>query len=85
MIFGTQESRTSTSRGATLDPAGANLHVEAFNGGGQILVPPSWRVRTKVYGLGGGVGKHEPRWMGVPIRLALTIEGWTMFGGFGIA
>jgi hypothetical protein len=71
-------------RGATLDPSGANLHVEAFNGGAQILVPASWDVRTKVIGLG-GVGDSRPfvdRPAGAP---QLTIEGSAMFGGFGIA
>ena len=41
-------------RGATLAPGGANLRVQAFNGGAQILIPASWRLEAKVMGLGGG-------------------------------
>ena len=71
-------------RGATLDPGGAILHIEAFNGGGQILVPLSWPVRTKVFGLG-GVRNARAAVDRPTDGPALTIEGWTMFGGFGIA
>jgi hypothetical protein len=70
-------------RQATLDPAGATLHVRALFGGGQIVVPADWRVATKVVGLGGvgdargGPGPAE----GAP---TLTLEGFVVFGGFGI-
>jgi hypothetical protein len=71
-------------RGATLAPGGATLRVQAFNGGAQILAPASWRLETKVIGLG-GVGDARPhidRPADAPI---LRIEGWAVFGGFGVA
>ena len=40
-------------RNATLAPEGATLEVKAIFGGGQILVPQSWKVVTHVTGVGG--------------------------------
>lgn len=71
-------------RGATLAPGGATLRVQAFNGGAQILVPASWRVEAKVTGLG-GVGDARPKIDRPSDAPVLRIEGWAMFGGFGIA
>lgn len=71
-------------RGATLTPDGATLHVQAFNGGAQILVPASWRLETSVIGLG-GVGDARPRIDRPSDAPLMRIEGWAMFGGFGIA
>ena len=71
-------------RGATLAPGGANLRVQAFNGGAQILVPASWRLEAKVMGLG-GVGDGRPQIDRPSDAPVLRIEGWAMFGGFGIA
>ena len=71
-------------REATLDPAGAFLKVTAMFGGGQILVPESWRVTTRVLGIG-GAGDARPRIERAEDAPHLTIEGTAMFGGFGIA
>ena len=70
-------------RDAVLDPAGASLRVRAIFGGAQILVPETWRVTSRVFGLG-GVGDARPR-----VELAadaphLTIEGVAIFGGFAV-
>jgi hypothetical protein len=72
-------------RGATLDPAGAVLHTNAIFGGGQILVPETWVVETRVTGVG-GVGDARPSAPdsatdGAP---TLVIDGTVAFGGFGI-
>jgi len=71
-------------RGATLAPDGATLRVQAFSGGAQILVPASWRIESKVIGLG-GVGDGRPEIERPADAPVLRIEGWTMFGGFGVA
>ena len=71
-------------RRATLAPGGANLRVQAFNGGAQILVPASWRLEVKVTGLG-GVRDARPQIDRPSDAPVLRIEGWAMFGGFGIA
>ena len=70
-------------RGATLDPAGAVVDVTTIFGGGQLIVPETWRVTSAVKGIG-GIGDMRP-----PRELPedaphLTIEGLTLFGGFGI-
>jgi hypothetical protein len=71
-------------RGATLALGGATLRVQAFNGGAQILVPASWRLETKVIGLG-GVGDARPQIDRPADAAVLRIEGWAVFGGFGVA
>jgi hypothetical protein len=71
-------------RGATLAPGGATLRVQAFNGGALILVPASWRLETKVIGLG-GVGDARPQIDRPADAPVLRIEGWALFGGFGVA
>lgn len=71
-------------RGATLAPDGATLKVQAFSGGAQILVPSEWRVTSQVLGLG-GVGDARPSIDRPADAPVLRIEGWAMFGGFGIA
>ncbi len=71
-------------RGATLDPSGAHLQVKAVFGGGQIVVPESWRVTTKVLGIG-GVGDARPRTERPDDAPHLTIEGTALFGGFGVS
>lgn len=70
-------------RGATLDPAGARLEVRGIFGGGQIIVPESWRVRTDITGVG-GIGdarKDIERPVTAPL---LAIEGVAFMGGFGV-
>jgi hypothetical protein len=70
-------------RDATLAPEGATLMVKAVFGGGQILVPPDWRVVANVKGLG---GIQDTR--GVKGDAAdaptLTIEGMVFAGGFAV-
>jgi hypothetical protein len=70
-------------RGATLDPAGARLQVKAVFGGGQILVPETWRVTARVLGIG-GLGDARPRADRPDDAPQLTIEGTAIFGGFGL-
>lgn len=71
-------------RGAVLAPGGATLRIQAFNGGAQILVPASWRIEARVVGLG-GIGDGRPQIERPADSPILRIEGWAMFGGFGIA
>jgi len=71
-------------RGAVLPPDGATLRIQAFNGGGQILIPASWRLETKVIGLG-GIADARPRIDRPADAPVLSIRGWAMFGGFGVA
>jgi predicted membrane protein len=70
-------------RDATLDPAGATLEVTSIFGGGQLIVPETWRISTDVKGIG-GVGDARPA-RDLPADAPhLTIEGLAMFGGWGI-
>jgi hypothetical protein len=71
-------------RDAVLDPAGALLKVRAVFGGSQILVPETWRVSSRVVGIG-GLGDARPRVEYAADAPHLTIEGVAVFGGFGIA
>ena len=70
-------------RSATLAPEGAVLRVRAIFGGAQIAIPASWEVATSVIGVG-GVGDGRPRIERSPDAPLLEIEGFAMFGGFGI-
>lgn len=70
-------------RDATLDSAGATLEVTSIFGGGQLIVPETWRITTDVKGTG-GVGDSRPA-RDLPADAPhLTIEGLAMFGGWGI-
>jgi hypothetical protein len=70
-------------RGATLDPAGATLRVNALFGGGNLVVPEGWNVETRITGLG-GVGDGRPK-IGRPADApTLRFEGVATFGGWGI-
>jgi hypothetical protein len=71
-------------RDAVLDPAGARLEVTAHFGGAQILVPETWRVTTRVIGIG-GAGDGRPRSERPEDAPHLTIEGTALFGGIGVA
>ena len=70
-------------RDATIAPGGATLQVRAIFGGGQILVPATWRVVSNVRGMGGlqdirgakGYSEDAP---------TLTIEGLLIAGGFAV-
>ena len=71
-------------REAVLDPAGADLRLRAVFGGGQIVVPESWRVTVAMRGLG-GVGdtrSSDDLPMDAP---ELRIDATVLFGGFGIS
>jgi hypothetical protein len=70
-------------RGATLDPAGATLRVNALFGGGNLVVPGSWNVETKVTGLG-GVGDGRSAVDRPADAPTLRLVGTAMFGGWGI-
>lgn len=70
-------------RDAVLDPAGARLQVRAVFGGGQILVPETWRVTSKVFGIG-GLGDARPKVEAAADAPHLTIEGMAIFGGFAV-
>lgn len=69
--------------GARLAPEGATIRVNALFGGGNLVVPDSWRVETRVVGIGGvGVvpGSASPA-SDAPV---LRVEGTAIFGGWGI-
>jgi hypothetical protein len=70
-------------REAILDPGGARLDVRAVFGGAQIVVPATWRVDSKVVGIG-GVGDGRPPVEDEAEAPHLTIEGLAIFGGFGV-
>ncbi len=70
-------------RGATLDPSGATLRVRAVFGGGQIVVPGSWRVRAHAVGIG-GINDMRDQALVDDAAPVLTIEGVCVFGGFGV-
>jgi hypothetical protein len=70
-------------RAATLDPAGARLTVRAVFGGGQILVPPTWRVVSHVQGIG-ALSDARPAGGELGDTPSLTIDGIVAFGGFAI-
>jgi len=70
-------------RDAVLDPDGARLEVRAVFGGAQIVVPESWRVTSKVVGIGGsGDGRARVEYEAEAPHL--VIEGLALFGGFGV-
>jgi hypothetical protein len=47
-------------REATLNPAGADLRVEAYVGGVQVSVPNTWRVQVQSEAAMGGVEANVP-------------------------
>jgi len=70
-------------REAVIDPGGARLDVRAVFGGAQLVVPESWRVSSKVVGIG-GLGDGRPPVEYEAEAPQLTIEGVAIFGGFGV-
>ncbi len=70
-------------RDATLAPEGATLNVKAIFGGGQILVPPTWKVVTHVTGVG-GTQDSRPALGQIDGAPTLTITGTVVFGGFQV-
>ena len=70
-------------RDATLDPAGATLQIKTLFGGGNLVVPESWNVETKLVGIG-GVGDGRPKIERSADAPTLRLEGTNVFGGWGI-
>ncbi len=70
-------------RDAVLDATGARLEVRAVFGGAQVLVPEAWNVTSRVIGIG-GVGDARPRIERAADAPHLTIDGFVLFGGFGV-
>jgi hypothetical protein len=71
-------------RDAVLDPAGADLTLRAVFGGGQIIVPRSWRVTVAMRGLG-GIGDERSTDEEASDGPELRIDAFVLFGGYGIA
>jgi hypothetical protein len=70
-------------REATLDADGAHLQVRAVFGGGQVVVPETWRVTARVRGIG-GLRDVRPA-ADLPLDAPhLTITGLALFGGFAV-
>ncbi len=70
-------------RDAVLDPAGSHLQVRAVFGGGQIVIPESWRITSNVRGIG-GLRDGRPEVERPADAPHLTIEGIAIFGGFAV-
>lgn len=70
-------------RDATLDPAGATLQTSALFGGGNLIVPETWNVETKIVGIG-GAGDGRPNVERPADAPVLRLEGTAIFGGWGI-
>ena len=71
-------------RDAQLAPEGATLRVRAIFGGGQIVVPPSWKVVSRMTGLG-GIQDIRPTQGHAAIDPELVIEGTLVAGGFAVS
>lgn len=70
-------------RDAVLHPAGAVLEVRAIFGGGQVIVPPDWRIVATTRGLGGLQDVRDTT--GLPDDApTLTIVGLLVAGGFQV-
>jgi hypothetical protein len=71
-------------RDAQLAPEGATLRVRAIFGGGQIVVPPTWKVASRVTGLG-GIQDIRAAQGHAAIDPELLIEGTLVAGGFAVS
>jgi hypothetical protein len=71
-------------RDATLAPEGATLRIRAIFGGGQILVPATWKVVSRVTGLG-GVQDIRPAKGHAAVDPELVLEGMLVAGGFAVS
>jgi hypothetical protein len=76
--------RTIDLRGATLDPAGAQLTIRAIFGGVQLLVPPSWQVDLQVIAILGGAGDTRDQALVDESGPMLRFVGLALCGGLGI-
>jgi predicted membrane protein len=70
-------------RDATLDPAGATIHTSTLFGGGNLIVPETWNVETRIVGIG-GVGDGRPKVERLADAPTLRLEGTAVFGGWAI-
>jgi hypothetical protein len=70
-------------RDATLAPDGATLRVRGVFGGGQILVPPDWKVISSVRGIG-GLSDIRPAKGYAADAPELVIEGILIGAGFAV-
>jgi hypothetical protein len=71
-------------RDATLAPEGATLRIRAIFGGGQILVPATWKVVRRVTGLGGVQDIRPPKGHAADDP-ELVLEGMLVAGGFAVS
>ena len=71
-------------RGATLDPAGAELLVWIVFGGTRVRVPEHWRVRMHGVAIFGGAGSMAQAPDDADPGPVLNVRCRTVFGGFGI-
>jgi len=70
-------------RDAVLDPDGATLRLNALFGGGNLVVPETWNVESKIVGIG-GVGDGRGQVERASDAPTLRLEGTAIFGGWGI-
>jgi hypothetical protein len=70
-------------RDATLDPAGATIHMNALFGGGNLVVPETWNVESKLVGIG-GIGDGRAKLDRAADAPVLRIDGTAVFGGWSI-
>jgi hypothetical protein len=71
-------------RGATLDPAGAELNVRALFGGVQVIVPETWRVEQRIGAFLGGVSDSREKIEGQESGPVLRLDGWAAFCGIDV-
>ena len=71
-------------RGATLDPAGAELNVRALFGGVQVIVPETWRVEQRMAAFLGGVSDSREKIEAQDTGPVLRLDGWAAFGGIDV-
>jgi hypothetical protein len=71
-------------RGATLDPAGAELNVRALFGGVQLIVPETWQVEQRMVAFLGGVSDSREKIEAQEGGPVLRLTGWAVFGGIDV-
>jgi len=71
-------------RGATLDPAGAELNVRTLFGGVLVVVPETWRVEQRLVAFLGGVSDSRAKIEAQETGPVLRLDGWAVFGGIEV-
>ena len=71
-------------RGATLDPAGAEIRLRAMFGGLQLVVPESWPVELRSRSIVGGIADSRDPSREDPTLPTLTVDAQAIFGGGAI-